>query len=99
METDSIPRGEVEAMFKTVEVEVSGLKTEIGHLRSEVTSGQSQIIKRLDVTNGQLGEVKADQHRLEGGLDVLRWMLGFMATGLGAGAALAGVILTVILSS
>ena len=46
--------------------------------------------------NGNLLLLSTDQHRMEGALAMLRWMVAAATAGIGAGAALAGVILAVV---
>ena len=46
--------------------------------------------------NGNLILLATDQHRMEGALAMLRWMVAAATAGIGAGAALAGVILAVV---
>ena len=46
--------------------------------------------------NGSLLSLATEQHKMEGALAMLRWMVAAATTGIGAGAALAGVILAVV---
>ena len=46
--------------------------------------------------NGNMAAIMADQHEMRGAVGMLRWFVAAMTAGIGAGAALAGVILAIV---
>jgi len=46
--------------------------------------------------NGRMAEVVMQQHQQDGALAVLKWMVTVTLAGIGAGAALAGIVLAVV---
>ena len=46
--------------------------------------------------NGNLQAVATAQHEMRGAVAILRWFVAAMTAGIGAGAALAGVILAIV---
>ena len=46
--------------------------------------------------NGRMAEVMREQQQQDGALAVLKWMVTVTLAGIGAGAALAGIILAVV---
>ena len=73
------------------------IPSEIKGLRVDMVGGQRQIIDRLDTANTAMANVKKAQHLLEGGLAMLKWMIGIALLGIGAGGTVAGAILFVVL--
>ena len=48
--------------------------------------------------NGNMAAIMADQHEMRGAVGMLKWFVAAMTAGIGAGAALAGVILAIVSS-
>src|SRR3989304_675805 len=46
--------------------------------------------------NGHMAAIMADQHEMKGAVSMLKWFVGAMTAGIGAGAALAGGVLAVV---
>ena len=54
-----------------------------------------QLATKTDLTEGAL-KLEARMTRIDGDITLLKWMLGFTLLGVGAGSALAGVILAIV---
>ena len=54
------------------------------------------IKEHLKESNGRMAMVISEQHETKGAVGMLKWMLSFTLTGIGVGAALAGVILAYV---
>jgi len=48
--------------------------------------------------NGRLADVVREQHQMDGALAMVKWMVATTLAGIGAGAAMAGIILAVVSS-
>ena|SRR3990170_696364 len=46
--------------------------------------------------NGRMADVMKEQHEMKGAVAMLKLMVGLVLTGIGAGSALAGVILVIV---
>ena len=63
-----------------------------GVMREEMT----ELKEHQKWANGNMTEILAEQHEMRGAILVLRWLVGAVTAGVGAGAALAGVILALV---
>src|SRR3990167_7316004 len=68
------------------------LATDQEYLRSDVI----EIKEHAAATNGHIASLKAEQYKQEGRLQALSWLGRMSVAGIGTGAALAGVILTIV---
>src|SRR3990167_7386217 len=61
-------------------------------IREEIVS----LKEHQKEANGNMASIMADQHEVKGAVSMLRWFVAAMTAGIGAGAALAGVILAIV---
>ena len=58
----------------------------------------SELKEHQKEANGRMAQVISEQHETKGAVGMLKWMLSFTLLGIGAGSALAGVILAIVSS-
>lgn len=68
------------------------IATEMVEVRRDITD--IKVTQRA--TNGQVAELKIEHYRQAGAITMLRFIGGLTLAGIGAGAAIAGVILTIV---
>lgn len=56
----------------------------------------SGVIRRLDVTNGSVAEIKEEQYRQQGALAALRWMLAMLIAVAGVGVGVGSLLRAVV---
>ena len=56
----------------------------------------SELKEHQKQANGNMADILAEQHEMRGAVGMLRWFVMAMTGGIGAGAALAGVILAIV---
>jgi len=76
----------VEEMFAELNIRLNGIADvpqRLDEISRRMEAGQKDakaerlhIMSRQDTTNGRLREVELDQAKMEGGIHVLKWMLG-----------------------
>ena len=99
MTQEHIPRAEVMPILERIERQTAKITETVGILdeRQRATREDVLEIKRDQKTsNGNLANLATEQHKMEGAIAMLRWMVAAATAGIGAGAALAGVILAVV---
>ena len=76
---------------KTVET-IGILNERQGVMRDEMV----ELKEHQKQANGNMASIMADQHEMKGAVGMLKWFVMAMTGGIGAGAALAGVILAIV---
>jgi hypothetical protein len=76
----------------TTALKVAGIETKVGGI--EATAAKLELHART--TNGQIADILKEQYIQHGGIAVLRAMVTWTLAGIGAGAAVAGVILALV---
>ena len=74
--------GTVEQRLDSIDQKLA-VTIEVGH----------RVEARVKETNGRLKEVEVAQHRLDGAIGAIRWMMGVAIGIMGIGAAIAGIVL------
>ena len=58
----------------------------------------AELKEHQKVANGNIADIATRQHEMQGAVGMLKWFVAAMTAGIGAGAALAGVILAIVSS-
>ena len=77
--------GAAEALIREIHGDLKVVKSDV----AEVKMHQRE-------TNGHIADLKAEHYRQAGVIAILRWLISFTLAGIGAGAAVAGIILAIV---
>ena len=82
--------------IERVTIETAEAVSILNERQQEMRKDMGELKEHQKEQNGNLLNLATEQHKMEGALAMLRWMVAAATTGIGAGAALAGVILAVV---
>lgn len=93
--TDDLLR-EMHGTLSAMTVRVASIDEKVDALKHDVAVSRREITDRQDRTNGSVAAIKSEQEQAKGAIGVMRWLLAATVGLVGAGAAVAGVILALV---